>query len=192
MKFIKKNFKIIIAFVMGIVLTGSVVIFASVSYTADQVRYEKNGNLISLDEALDDLYSMANNRNIVLVGHGETAFVNSVTTETPITSTVDDSNILQISNDIFTTKKAGKYLIVQAVGSDSDGTTYCDYIAATKLYINNTFDGLIDAGRSKYNTRCITRSLNAGDTIKVVYYGNGVGTGANYDKRAVFYIYYVE
>ena len=202
MYFIKKNFKIIMAFIMGIILTGSVVIFASVSYTADQVRYEKNGNLIPLDEALDDLYSIANDRNIVLAGHGEIEYSSTITTETAIPSTVDDSNILQVSNNIFTIKKNGKYLIVGVTGcKDEDNMLSYKNDSQIKLLINNSYitksnetDYFVSASQAGFDINYNIVNLNQSDTIALKYngYGNKTSNIYNLDKIALFYIYYVK
>ena len=43
MKFIKKNFKIILAFFLGIILAGGVSIYAAIQYNASDVRQVKEG-----------------------------------------------------------------------------------------------------------------------------------------------------
>lgn len=58
MKFIKNNFKIIIAFILTIILTSSVSIYAAVKYNSNEVLYlASNGRNITVETALDDLYA---------------------------------------------------------------------------------------------------------------------------------------
>ena len=57
MKFIKKNIKIFIAFIIVIILTSSVSIYAATKYNSSEVLYEvANGNNITVETALNDLY----------------------------------------------------------------------------------------------------------------------------------------
>lgn len=59
MKFYKNNLKIIIAFVVGLILSGGIVYAVT---SANQISYttDKNVNIKNVEEALNDLYSNTN------------------------------------------------------------------------------------------------------------------------------------
>lgn len=220
----KKNVNLIIGIVLGILLTSGISVFATSAtnhYLATEVIYSKNGNNITVNQALNELYqnkretsdttkeittrgtqtldkyykniNVNTQSNLVLAGHGESSFQTTTTTETNVTSTLDNSNILTLSNNIFTTKKAGKYLIVYAVGSDSQSNSaWPDYSAYIKLYINST-SNLLNHWRATYVVNCIIQSLNKGDTIKATCYGNGGASQAAdaYKRKALYKVYYL-
>ena len=58
MKFLKKNIKFIAIFVIGMIITSTVSVYAAYSYLAQDVSYTKSdGTEISVKEALDQLYA---------------------------------------------------------------------------------------------------------------------------------------
>lgn len=64
-KFLKNNFKLIIGFIVGVILASSITVYAY-SYFARDISYTKPGTetAISVETALNDLYSKANESNI--------------------------------------------------------------------------------------------------------------------------------
>ena len=68
MKFLKNNCKIIIGFILGVLLTSSIV-YAAVS--ANQISYTKQGvNANNVSEALNDLYSKISNEEKTITLNG--------------------------------------------------------------------------------------------------------------------------
>lgn len=59
MNFLKKNLKVIIAFIVGIILASGITIYAY-SLSAGEVSYMLEENTISVDEALNNLYAQIN------------------------------------------------------------------------------------------------------------------------------------
>lgn len=58
MNFLRKNAKTIVAFITGAVLIGGITTYAAYNYYASQVSYtKKDGTEISVEDALNDLYS---------------------------------------------------------------------------------------------------------------------------------------
>ena len=103
MKFLKEKKGIIIAFILGLILAGGTV-YAVVS--ASQVIYttDKNAEIKNVEQALNELYKIKNTTPI-LVGHGLNSYSSGVTTETKVIGTLDNNEILELNNNIFTTKK---------------------------------------------------------------------------------------
>ena len=56
MNFVKKNFKWILGIIVGIVIASGISVYATSTYLASQVEYNKNGQA-KVSDALDDLYS---------------------------------------------------------------------------------------------------------------------------------------
>lgn len=63
MKFIKNNLKVIIAFVLGAILTGGIV-YAAVSASEVSYTTNKNANVKSVEDALNDLYAKTKEDNM--------------------------------------------------------------------------------------------------------------------------------
>ena len=59
----KRNLKIFLIFVIGILIGAGSMYAASTSYTSDQVLYEKGGNLQVLTDTIDDIYSKISRGN---------------------------------------------------------------------------------------------------------------------------------
>lgn len=110
MKFIKKNFKTIIAFVIGILLASSACIYAVYKYNSTDVVYEKqDGNEISVKSALDELYLMKENISFP---------------STP-SENLDSPSTQTNSWDASYTFTEDKYvMIVTRTGSSGGNTTY--------------------------------------------------------------------
>ena len=64
MNFLKSNFKIIIPFVVGLLIAGSIVYAAN---SARDISYSR-GNIKNVEEALNDLYSKISTENIIFTG----------------------------------------------------------------------------------------------------------------------------
>ena len=58
-KLIKNNIKVIVAFILGAVIFGSVGVYATYSFASSEVTYTEN-NQTTVKSALDDLYTRAN------------------------------------------------------------------------------------------------------------------------------------
>lgn len=57
-KFLIKNIKIVVAFILGIIISGGAVYAATTLYSSDQLSYTYNGQA-TVEGALDDLYTKA-------------------------------------------------------------------------------------------------------------------------------------
>ena len=65
MKFLKKNIKIILIFVVSTLIVSMVSVYATYSYLAQDVSYKKSdGTEISVKDALDELYENNGMNNI--------------------------------------------------------------------------------------------------------------------------------
>ena len=62
MNIIKRNFKVIISFILGGIVFGGLVIYATVYCNASQVQYTSNK---SVENALDDLYNKSVNKGLL-------------------------------------------------------------------------------------------------------------------------------
>ena len=60
MNFFTKNKKIIFGFLLGVLLTSGVGVFANYLYYAKDISYTKEGNEISIADALNELYDKSN------------------------------------------------------------------------------------------------------------------------------------
>ena len=63
-KIIKDNLKIIVAFILGIIISGTGVYAATILYNGDQVSYDNTSSgmtATNVQDALDELYTKANN-----------------------------------------------------------------------------------------------------------------------------------
>lgn len=60
MKFIKKNIKIIVGFIVGVILASGITVYATYKYFATDVSYIKDGTEISVEDALNELYANLN------------------------------------------------------------------------------------------------------------------------------------
>ena len=64
MKFIKNNLKVIIAFVLGAILTGGIV-YAAVSASEVSYTTNKNASVKNVEQALNELYNRKKNQESV-------------------------------------------------------------------------------------------------------------------------------
>lgn len=64
MKFLKNNLKLIIAFILGVILTGGIV-YAAVSAREVSYTTDKNINIKNVAEALNDLYNKKTQKVII-------------------------------------------------------------------------------------------------------------------------------
>ena len=194
MKFIKKNFKIIIAFVMGIVLASGACIYAAYKYNSTEVVYKKqDGNEVSVKSALDELYSNTKSSNIVLAAKGLRQFDAKERTATIIPNTEYDDNLFQISNNSLIVKKAGKYLITYTAGSADKIDTV--YTSLCGLFINDTEIHTISGVCSLYDINNYIATLNVGDIIELKSWGSApdsANSTYNLQKLATYEIYYAE
>ena len=172
-----KNKFFLLIIICVICVTSSV--YAVVKYQANQIAY----NNTTVDEALDDLYSMRSGTKVV--GRGDLAFDSSDTTPTKVTAISSENSNLSINNNTYTVKKRGMYIIIGIVGSNEASTNGSSFSAHTKIYINNSeISGKASQSYSIYGVRHWELNLNVGDTIDIYAYGDG----GNYKKRAVYYI----
>ena len=106
MKFLKKNLKVIIAFILGFILAGGIA-YAAVSISAGDIDYttSKNANIKNVGQALNDLYNKSASSDLEIDNN---YFESSYGTEAAVKSI---SKVLPI----------GKYIISTA---DSTGTSW--------------------------------------------------------------------
>ena len=105
MKFIKSNLKLIIGFIVGIILASGITVYAY-SYFASDVGYttNKNGQVQTVADALNDLYGKINNSQTV---SGTGVIDNRIATDNgmPLISSGASTNfmilILSSSNPTF-------------------------------------------------------------------------------------------
>ena len=58
MNFVKKNIKLVVGIIIGAILISGISVYATSTYLASEVDYNKNGQA-KVSDALDDLYSKA-------------------------------------------------------------------------------------------------------------------------------------
>lgn len=84
MEFIKKNIKMIIGFIAGVILASGITVYATYTYLATDVSYERNGTEISVANALNDLYD--NKQDVSELNSLRTSINQSDATESDILS----------------------------------------------------------------------------------------------------------
>ena len=56
----RKYIKYVICFILGGLVLGSIGVFATLTYSANQITYTKDNNTMYLSEAIDELYTTSN------------------------------------------------------------------------------------------------------------------------------------
>lgn len=108
MKFFKKNLKVIIAFIVGIILASGITIYAY-SLSASEVSYTLEENTITVDEALNNLYAQIN--KVPSLGSSKWATSANNTTSTTVSG-------LELNNYyvcMITTRRYGGTLSISGV-----------------------------------------------------------------------------
>lgn len=154
---LKNNIKLILAIVITAVITGGVSVYATYTYLASDVEYTKtNGSKISVEAALNELYTKSKNISSEVVASQQY-------TQSPNNPTV---------NIEYTFEKSG-YVIVnfgtRSAGGSTGTTTHSIKINDVEQSSNN------EALWAYLNTW--TGNVNAGDTIKV-YVNDTAGNAA--------------
>ena len=157
MKFLKNNFKIIIAFVLGVILTGGIV-YAAV--TASEIDYTtaKNSSVKNVEQALNDLYSKVNNtsESCEFVGAYDTGKIKN-----------SNSGELTISN-----VAAGKYKIV-VMRTSTNG--FSEQGTDTTIHNNANFTFTLDGTASLIDEKNVYEiTLNSNSNIVIT--AGSVGT----------------
>ena len=81
MNFVKKNIKLIVGIIIGAVLISGISVYATTTYLASQVNYttNKNAEIKSVEQALNDLYTkISNDTDNIVISSGD----NYTTTQT--------------------------------------------------------------------------------------------------------------
>ena len=91
MKFLKNNLKVIIAFLLGTILTGGIV-YAAVSASEISYTTNKNANIKYVSEALNDLYTRTN------TSAGKTKVLLESNLNTSTSHSISASNIANYKN----------------------------------------------------------------------------------------------
>ena len=175
----KKHIKIILAFLLGIAVSG-IGAYAVNEITASQIDYtKKDGTEIKVDAALNDLYDKANSQA------GYAAMFNGVSSMTTsfkaVPNTYIDSNYGYVDNngDLIITS-AGDYQIIAKAGHSWNGYTTIIYIYLNDELIPNPaysdYSAWSNRDEDKILNKVVSIPANAKINVKMKDDGNPNGT----------------
>lgn len=150
MNFFRKNIRVIIGFVVGVILASGVTVYAY-SYIAKDVMYtKKDGSEISVDQALNELYERENIKyTLKRVSLGETSGTNTTryydATGIPNYQNLTVDNFSLSTTYIDSGSSAGTYCGTTYKGCENASynsqtgilTVSIDILLQTNAYVNN-------------------------------------------------------
>lgn len=180
-KYILKPYKLIIAFILGVLLSTTTTVLAYKIYAEDiNFTTNKNENIKNVKQALDNLYDNANKFTYIAGGFTNTE---SGTTYVNVIPNTINEKLATEENGVITIKKDGKIKVCST--SKGHGA---DYNSNSRLYHNSS---LIYEIRDKNEIfRCDEIDINKNDTITYQISSNSIK--GNIWALGSFWIYFIE
>ena len=180
MNFVKKNIKLVVGIIIGAILISGISVYATSTYLASQVEYNKNGQA-KVSDALDDLYNKSdttitnlNNQISTLttqlanISGGVSGEVNLSTTYEDVSLGFKPSKVILVSQN---TK--GNYVVVFIKDSSND----IDLVVWSNILPANNY------------TKNVNLGIDKGNYLLVIT-DNGFKVEAGNDETSGKYYYY--
>ena len=127
MNFVKKNYKLIIGILIGVVFISGISVYATSQYLASKVSYttEKNGKIQTVEEALNDLYTNKTSSSAKYIGTYTSESVANSNNGTLTIPSVEEGSYLLLCFRTFVNASKDYYAVIwgesgMTTGKNSD------------------------------------------------------------------------
>ena len=132
---IEINIKIIIAFALGLIIAGSIGVYAAIKMQASEIGY----NDTTVDQALNDLYTTSNRFNSINISFTSASYSNTINSQANFNFDEFANYYKYFKINSLTTNASTSYCVAQIRSSEQD--KYIDAALDTEYQIKSSTDG---------------------------------------------------